>query len=87
MRARRALLYIPGNDLHKIEKGAGLDVDCVVLDLEDAVSLNSKQDAREITATTLRSLNFGNSERLVRINPLYTDLAEKDLEMVLPFAS
>lgn len=84
MRARRALLYIPGNDLHKIEKGAGLDVDCVVLDLEDAVSLNSKQDAREITATTLRSLNFGASERLVRINPLYTDLAEKDLEMVLP---
>ena len=84
MRARRALLYIPGNDLHKIEKGAGLDVDCVVMDLEDAVSLNSKQEAREITAAALRSLDFGKSERLVKINALYSELAEKDLDMVIP---
>ena len=84
MRARRALLYIPGNDLHKIEKGAGLDVDCVVMDLEDAVSLNSKQEAREITAAALRSLDFGKSERLVRINTLYSELSEKDLDMIIP---
>jgi citrate lyase beta subunit len=84
MRARRALLYIPGNDLHKIEKGAGLDVDCIVLDLEDAVSSSSKQEAREITSAALRSMDFGTSERLVRINALYTELAEKDLEMIVP---
>ncbi len=84
MRARRAMLYIPGDDLHKIEKGAGLDVDCVVLDLEDAVAINRKQAARETAADALQRLDFGESERLVRINPLYTGLAEKDLDAVLP---
>jgi citrate lyase beta subunit len=78
------MLYIPGDDLHKIEKGAGLDVDCVVLDLEDAVAMNSKQSARETTAMALQQLNFGSSERLVRINALYTEMAEKDLEAILP---
>ena len=35
MRARRGLLYIPGDDLRKITKGTTLEVDCVCLDMED----------------------------------------------------
>jgi citrate lyase subunit beta-like protein len=38
MHSRRALLYVPGSDLHKIEKAAALEVDCVALDLEDGVA-------------------------------------------------
>ncbi len=29
MRARRALLYTPGDDLHKIKKAITLGVDCI----------------------------------------------------------
>ena len=84
MRSCRALLYVPGSDLHKIEKAAGLDVDGIILDLEDGVSENRKDEARLIIAQALETLDFGRSERLVRINPFYTGRAEADLEAVLP---
>ena len=83
MRARRALLYVPGSNLHKIEKAAGLDVDGVILDLEDGVSANRKGEARMMVARALTTIDFGDSERLVRINPFYTGRAEADLEVVL----
>jgi hypothetical protein len=37
---RRALLYMPGNDERKMTKALNLEVDCICLDLEDAVSKN-----------------------------------------------
>jgi citrate lyase beta subunit len=67
---RRALLFIPGDDRHKIEKGVGLDVDAVILDLEDGVALNRKKEARLTLSAALRELDFGRSERWVRINPV-----------------
>ncbi len=39
MRARRAFLYVPGDDTRKIAKATTLDVDCVCLDMEDGVAL------------------------------------------------
>jgi len=83
MRSRRALLYVPGSDMHKIEKAAALDVDGVILDLEDGVAANRKDDARTIIAQALVSLNFGRPERLVRINPFYSGRAQADLAAVL----
>ena len=84
MRARRALLYVPGNDQAKIAKAAALGVDAVILDLEDGVALNRKDEARATILEALKSTNFGPAERLVRINPFYTGRAERDLEAVLP---
>lgn len=84
MRARRALLYMPGDDEYKIKKAAELTVDSVVLDLEDAVSMSCKNIAREMVTKSLAELDFMGSERLVRINPFTSGLAEGDLEMVLP---
>ncbi|MDO9122532.1 MAG: aldolase/citrate lyase family protein, partial [Anaerolineaceae bacterium] len=84
MRPRRALLYVPGNDLKKITKAAGLDVDGVILDLEDGVAANRKDEARGVILEALKSVDFGSSERMVRINPFYTQRAEHDLDAVLP---
>lgn len=84
MRARRALLYMPGDDENKINKAAGLAVDSVVLDLEDSVSMSSKNNARETVANALKEMDFQGSERLVRINPFSSGLAEGDLEKILP---
>ena len=47
---RRALLFMPGDDRRKIEKGAALGVDSVIMDLEDGVALNNKAAARETIA-------------------------------------
>ena len=41
-----------------------------------------KAEARVTTAKALRDLSFGRSERLVRINPVESDLAADDLEGV-----
>lgn len=72
-RLRRALLFMPGDDRKKIEKGAGLDVDSVIMDLEDGVALNRKQEGRNTIRQALNDVDFGTTERLVRINPVNDD--------------
>jgi citrate lyase beta subunit len=88
MRGRRALLYVPGDDLRKIQKAAALGVsgalDCLCLDLEDGVAYTSKEEARIQIPQALQSLDFGRAERLVRVNAVSTGLQETDLSTVLP---
>ena len=85
MRLRRSLLYMPGSDWRKIEKAAReLEADCVCMDLEDGVALDRKAEARETVARALQTLDFGRSERLVRLNALDTPLYTADLETVAP---
>jgi citrate lyase beta subunit len=84
MRARRALLYVPGDDLYKIEKAISLGVDCICMDLEDGVAPNQKEEARTTIRQALQTLDFGTSEYLVRINPVGSGLELSDLELTLP---
>src|SRR5512144_3136489 len=84
MRPRRCLLFMPGDDLRKIQKGISLGVDSIVMDLEDGVALNRKAEARATIAAALRDLSFGHSERVVRINPIGSGLEQADLDAVLP---
>ena len=67
---RRALLFMPGDSRRKIEKGAGMDVDSIIMDLEDAIALTQKEVARQSVADALREVDFGRSEALVRINQI-----------------
>jgi citrate lyase beta subunit len=83
IRPRRALLYVPGDSRRKIEKAATLDVDSLCLDLEDGVALNQKQAARDSIVAALRELDFGRSERLVRINRYGSGLEADDLAAAL----
>ncbi len=84
MRARRALLYMPGDDMHKIQKATTLGVDTICMDIEDGVAFNRKAEARATILEALRSLNFGRAEKLVRINPVGSGLEAEDLKVVLP---
>lgn len=83
-RARRALMYVPGNDERKIAKAAGLGVDGIILDLEDGVAPNRKDEARLEILHALNEVEFGRSERLVRINGLSTGRALEDIMSVIP---
>ena len=84
LRARRALMYVPGSDENKINKAAGLGLDGAILDLEDGVAFNKKDEARGTIRQALSSVDFSRTERLVRINPLYSGRAQEDLLSVLP---
>jgi len=84
MHSRRALLYMPGDDRHKIEKALTLDVDCICMDMEDGVAPNRKTEARRTIAKALGELAFGRSEKLARINAVGSGLEQEDLESVIP---
>lgn len=78
-RLRRVLLFMPGDDLHKIEKGAVSGVDSVIMDLEDGVAHSRKGAARHTIVEALDTLTFGHSEKLIRINPLTDPQFQADL--------
>ena len=79
MRSRRALLYMPGDDRRKIEKATTLGVDCVCMDMEDGVAVTQKAEARAVIAQAMRELDFGRSERCIRINSVGSGYEKFDL--------
>ncbi len=78
-----ALLFMPGDSLHKIAKAATLPVHTIIMDLEDGVALNRKDAARVVIVDVLRTLDFGERQRLVRINPVGSGLESADLTAAL----
>lgn len=83
MRSRRALLYMPGDDRRKIEKATTLGVDCICMDLEDGTAVNKKAEARKVIAQAMRELDFGKSERCIRINSVDSGFEKDDLPAAL----
>ena len=79
MHSRRALLYMPGDDRRKIEKATTLGVDCVCMDMEDGVAISRKTEARAVIAQAMKDLDFGNSERCIRINSFGSGFEKFDL--------
>jgi len=73
----RSYLYAPGNDPRKIEKALASEADAVVLDLEDAVAPNRKEEARESVSQVLRSRPA--KPVFVRVNAAGSALAEEDI--------
>lgn len=81
-RLRRSRLYLPGNT-PKLALNAGLHGgDGIILDLEDSVAPNRKDEARILVRNTLRTVDFYGEERMVRINQGERGL--KDLDAVIP---
>ncbi len=81
-RLRRSRLYIPGNQ-PKLMLSAGLyDSDGIILDLEDSVPPAEKDTARLLVRNALVALDWGASERMVRVNQ--GERGEADLEAIAP---
>lgn len=72
MRMRRSLLFMPGNNPAMLLAGNLFEADGVILDLEDAVAPTEKDAARILVAHALKTIDYGNCEKVVRINPLDT---------------
>jgi citrate lyase beta subunit len=83
MHSRRALLYMPGDDRRKIEKATTLSVDCICMDMEDGVAITQKTEARAVIAQAMKELDFGRSERCIRINSVGSGLEKYDLAAAL----
>jgi len=71
------MLFAPANDLRKAGKALLLDADGVVLDLEDAVAMSEKINARNALKEALALPRKG--DVFVRVNSAQTDLVLGDL--------
>lgn len=81
-RLRRSRLYLPGNEPKFFINAYLHNPDGIILDLEDSVSPEEKDSARILVRNALRNVNFGNCERMVRINQ--GNLGLLDLEAIIP---
>jgi citrate lyase subunit beta/citryl-CoA lyase len=81
-RLRRSRLYLPGSEPKYFINAALHGPDAIILDLEDSVHHAEKDAARILVRNTLRAVDFGSCERMVRINQL--PLGLQDLTEVIP---
>ena len=76
---------MPGDNWKMITKSITLGVDSICMDMEDGTAINKKAEARATIAKALQELDFGKSEKLVRINSIGSGWEKDDIEAVLPF--
>ena len=77
----RSFLFVPGDSEKKLQKAGESDADALIIDLEDSVAASARPEARKRVVEFL-----GDAVRpdcWVRINPLGSDDAEKDLRAVV----
>ncbi len=74
----RSWLFVPADSEKKIAKAVTSDADAIIFDLEDSVTLDNKQAARDLLKTLTRD---GGPRWWVRINPLRTEHHKPDLEV------
>lgn len=82
----RSLLFIPADSPGKLAKGLGSGADALLLDLEDSISLERKEAAREGVLEFLAA-HRDKTERpklIVRINSFASGLADDDLNAIVP---
>lgn len=78
-RPRRSVLYMPGSNARALEKARGLAADGLILDLEDAVSPDAKDVARQQVCDAVKAGGYGGRELLVRVNGLGTPWGYADV--------
>lgn len=82
-RLRRTMMFVPGNNPGMMADAHIYGPDSIMLDLEDSVTMAEKDTARLLVYNALKSIDYGDTEMVVRINPLNTPYGKKDIEAVV----
>ncbi|HEY4544101.1 MAG TPA: citrate (pro-3S)-lyase subunit beta [Tissierellaceae bacterium] len=82
-RLRRTMMFIPGNNPSMITDGHIYGSDSIMFDLEDAVSLKEKDSARFLVYNALKTIDYGDTETVVRVNGLDTPFGKDDFEAMV----
>ena len=80
---RRSLLFIPSNNPAMLQNADIFGADSVIFDLEDAVNITEKDNARNLLYFYLNAHNNLPMEVVVRINGLDTKYYKEDLEKIV----
>jgi citrate lyase subunit beta/citryl-CoA lyase len=79
VKPRRSVLYMPGANERALEKAKTLPADALILDLEDAVTPDAKEAARERVCVAAASGEYGEREVTIRVNGSDTEWHDADL--------
>src|SRR5689334_16173638 len=81
----RSLLFVPADGGRKLDKAMASGADGVIVDLEDSISPERKEDARRNAAAFLKDACKATSRPhlLVRVNAIATGLIDDDLAAVV----
>jgi citrate lyase subunit beta/citryl-CoA lyase len=82
LRPRRSALYLPASNAKAIAKARTLPCDIVILDLEDAVAPEMKDEARDAAVAAVAEGGFGHREVAIRANGLDTPWGAADLAAI-----
>lgn len=77
------MLYVPGNNPGMIRDATIYGADSIMFDLEDSVSLLEKDAARLLVYEALKTIDYGRTEILVRVNGLNTPYGREDIEAIV----
>ncbi len=77
------MMFVPGNNPGMMQDAFIYGPDSIMLDLEDSVTMAEKDAARLLVHNALKTIDYGDTEMVVRINPLNTPYGKKDVEAVV----
>ncbi len=79
IRLRRSIISVPANREKMVNKAFNLNADIIMLDLEDSVPVNEKEEARKRAVSTFREQDWRGKVRSCRINAMDTPFAYRDI--------
>lgn len=82
-RLRRTMMFVPGNNPGMMRDAHIYGPDSIMFDLEDSVSMLEKDAARLLVYNALKTIDYGDVELVVRINPLSTPYGKQDIEAMV----
>jgi citrate lyase subunit beta/citryl-CoA lyase len=83
MKLYRSILFVPGNRPDWMDKAPKYGPDALILDLEDAVPIVEKTEAREMVRAGIERLRERGVPIFVRVNGVNTGLTAEDIEAVV----
>ena len=81
-RPRRSMLYVPGCNLHYLERARTLQADSVILDLGDPILVEAKERSRDNVVAAVKAGGYGAREVVVRVNDLDSIWGADDIKAV-----
>ncbi|MDT8336761.1 MAG: CoA ester lyase [Candidatus Izemoplasmatales bacterium] len=78
----RSLLFIPGNNPSMLQNADVFLADAIIFDLEDAISINEKNNARNLVKNYLVTSSVLPNQVILRVNSINTEWFKKDIELL-----
>lgn len=82
LRPRRSVLFLPASNPKAVAKARELLADVVILDLEDAVAPEAKDEARAAAIAAVQEGGWGRRELVIRVNAVDSPWGAADLAAV-----